>query len=210
MSTMITLACSDVRQFRFLMPSMESLTSKTPTSRQLLAAPRVCQMTVIKRVPRAIPRMGELASAPQSSIRRVLSQITKQVGRHTLSVNLFVARNNTRVASMVHVEFKRVRTNARSSGCARIQGVQNPTHEQLGRERGERGVRRSPHASCRERCPPSEKSPSPNPGGVSSPHRKKSVQIGLSPKVAVGMGKANPPPPPPPPCPPKKTTVPWT
>ena len=45
---------------------------------------------MIKWVPRAIPRMGELLPAPQSSIRCVLVQSTKQLEGHTLSVNVFV------------------------------------------------------------------------------------------------------------------------
>jgi hypothetical protein len=64
----ITLACSDARQIRVQAPSAESLNPKPSRGRQLLAAPRLYQVTgVAKRDPRAIPRIGELSPAPQSS-----------------------------------------------------------------------------------------------------------------------------------------------
>jgi hypothetical protein len=92
-------AGAEILQLRFQVPSMEPLIPKTPTGRQSLAAPRLFQVTgntalreqrfMIKWVPRAISRMGELLPAPQSSIRRALVQSANKSGGHTLSVNAF-------------------------------------------------------------------------------------------------------------------------
>jgi hypothetical protein len=80
---------------------MESLTSKTPIGRQSLAAPRLFQLTAFpacvgrgRKGPTGDPQDGRVVASAPVFDRRVLSQITKQVRRHTSSVNLFVTQQH--------------------------------------------------------------------------------------------------------------------